>query len=198
LHIDMINQNLGLWAYLVLALLVLVEGPIATLAGAVAASAGLMKPEGVFLAAASGNLTADSLWYLLGFLGKMEWLERYGRWVGISREILQTFKEDIRKHAAKVLFIAKITLGFSIPALVSTGLARVPIMRWAPWLVVGETILTGSLVLLGYHFGKYIQKLEFGVKMVALGGAFLSVAFLVFYIGRLRQKQNRERFDALL
>jgi membrane protein DedA with SNARE-associated domain len=153
LHLEMITQNLGLWAYLLLALLVMVEGPVATLAGAVAASSGFMSPEGVFLAAASGNLFADSLWYSLGYLGKIEWLERYGRWIGVTHTMLNRLVKDIENHAAKVLFIAKLTLGFSIPTLVATGLAKVPVRRWLPWLALGETIWTGGLVFLGYHLG---------------------------------------------
>jgi membrane protein DedA with SNARE-associated domain len=192
LHIEMITQDLGLWAYLLLALLVLVEGPIATLAGAIAASSGLMKPEGVFLAAASGNLTADLLWYTLGYLGKLEWLERYGRWVGLTQGMLNRLRIDIEKHVAKVLFIAKLTLGFVIPTLVATGLARVPIRRWLPWLVIGETIWTGALVFLGYFFGKYVQRLERGVEIAAIFGALLSIGFLIYYLGKLRQPGKRK------
>ncbi len=48
--------QLGTWTYILLAALVAVEGPIATLLGAAAASAGLMKPGWVFIAAATGNL----------------------------------------------------------------------------------------------------------------------------------------------
>jgi membrane protein DedA with SNARE-associated domain len=194
----MISQNLGLWAYLLLALLVMVEGPVATLAGAVAASSGFLSPEGVFLAAASGNLFADSLWYSLGYLGKIEWLERYGRWVGVNKAMLTRLTKDIENHAAKVLFIAKLTLGFSIPTLVATGLAKVPMRRWFPWLLFGETIWTGALVLLGYHLGRYVQKLERGIEFVAIAGILLSVAFLVFYVGKLRKAGSKKNSDLLI
>lgn len=186
MHLELIAQNLGLWAYLVLALLVMVEGPVATIAGAVAASSGLMSPEGVFISAALGNLFADCLWYSLGYLGKIEWLERYGRWFGVSTSMLARLNRDICAHAAKVLFIAKLTLGFSIPTLVATGLAKVPFRRWFPWLAIGETLWTGSLVFLGYHLGRSVQKLEKGVEFIAIAGILLSVAFLFFYLGKLR------------
>lgn len=198
MHIEMITQDLGFWAYLLLAIMVLVEGPIATLAGAIAASSGLMKPEGVFFAAASGNLTADMLWYTLGYLGKLEWLERYGRWVGFTQGMLYRLRSDIEKHAAKVLFIAKLTLGFVIPSLVATGLVRVPIRRWMPWLVVGETIWTGALVLLGYFFGIYVQRLERGVEIAAIFGALISIGFLIYYLHKLRQSGKRESIDPSL
>ena len=114
------TQDLGLWAYLLLALLVMVEGPVATLAGAVAASAGLMNPFWVFISAASGNLVSDILWYTLGYLGKMEWLHRYGGYFGLRGEYITRFNNDIQKHVAKVLFIAKLTLGFCF-ILISSG-----------------------------------------------------------------------------
>jgi membrane protein DedA with SNARE-associated domain len=60
----------GYWSYLILALLVLIEGPIAILLASAASSAGLMRPVLVFFSAAIGNLTADSLWWLLGYAAK--------------------------------------------------------------------------------------------------------------------------------
>jgi membrane protein DedA with SNARE-associated domain len=187
LHLEMITQNTGLWAYLLLALLVMVEGPVATLAGAVAAASGFMVPEGVFIAAATGNLLADTLWYTLGYLGKMEWLTRYGRFVGVTPALVARFQRDIEQHVGKLLLVAKLTLGFSIPALIATGLSRVPVRRWFPWLALGETIWTGALVFLGYHLGRYITRLERGVEMAAAAGILLSAAFLVFYLGKLRK-----------
>jgi len=56
-------QQLGNWNYVFLALMTLVEGPLVTLLGAMAASSGLLKPEWVFVAAATGNLCADAMWY---------------------------------------------------------------------------------------------------------------------------------------
>ena len=47
--------EVGQWNYLLLAILVAIEGPIATLLGAAAASAGLMRLWGVFFAAAIGQ-----------------------------------------------------------------------------------------------------------------------------------------------
>jgi membrane protein DedA with SNARE-associated domain len=184
------SQDLGLWAYLLLALLVIVEGPVATLAGAVAASVGWMKPVPVFITAATANLMSDTLWYTLGYLGKMEWLHRYGSWFGLREDYIHRLDRDIQKHAAKLLFIAKLTLGFTIPSLVATGLARVPMRRWIYSLVIAETIWTGSLVFLGFHFGHYIKRLERGVEVVSVVGALLFMLVLFFYISRFRRRSS--------
>jgi membrane protein DedA with SNARE-associated domain len=190
-HLEL-TQGLGFWAYLLLALLVMVEGPVATLAGAVAASAGYMKPVWVFLSAATGNTMADILWYTLGYVGKMEWLQRYGRWFGLREKMILRLTGDIQKHAPKLLFVAKLTLGFTIPTLVATGLARVPIRRWLAVLLVSETLWTGTLVFLGFHFGQYVQRLERGVEIITLGGTFLFVVALLIYISYLRKRSIDE------
>ena len=183
-----LTQEVGLWAYLLLMVLVIFEGPVATLAGAVAASAGIMKPLGVFMSAAAGNLLADLLWYTLGYIGKMEWLHRYGGWFGLREEMIFRFNRDIQKHATKMLFIAKLTLGFTIPTLVATGLAKVPLRKWLWTLIISETIWTGTLVFLGYRFGEYTQRLERGVEVIAVAGALLFVGALVFYLSHLRRR----------
>ena len=100
----------------------------------------------VFFSASVANLLADLLWYTLGYLGRMEWVHRYGGYVGLREEYLLRMMDDVQKYAPRLLFIAKITLGFSIPTLVATGLARVPFKRWFWVLILGETLWTGTLV----------------------------------------------------
>lgn len=185
-------QDLGWWAYLLLALLVMVEGPVATLAGAVAAASGYMKPLGVFFSAALGNLLSDVLWYTLGYLGRREWLHRYGGYVGLREELVNRLMSDIQTHAARLLFVAKLTLGFTIPTLVATGLARVPMRRWLAYLVAGETIWTGTLVYLGFNFGRYVRRLERGVEIVAVIGGLLFTGLLVFYLSSLRKRATKQ------
>jgi membrane protein DedA with SNARE-associated domain len=181
--------QLGTWTYILLAVLVAVEGPIATLLGAAAASAGMMKPGWVFLAAAAGNLTADSLWYTLGYIGKIDWILRIGKKVGISGDILARLEKEMQKHAARILFVAKLTLSLMIPALVAAGLVKAPWRRWFPAIFSGEMIWTGSLLLIGFYATEAIKRVELGVEYAALGGSVIFVLVLVF-IGRRAIKRR--------
>ncbi len=174
-------QQLGPWNYLLLALLVFIEGPIATLLGAAAAAAGLLNPYLVFLFASLGNLSADTLWYLLGRSGKIEWALHYGRWVGVRPQHLDRFVEDMHTHAVKVLLLAKLTATFAIPALIAAGIARIPWRRTMATVFIGECIWTGSLVLLGYHFSASLARLEEGLQIVAVVGFVLLLVLLLHY-----------------
>jgi membrane protein DedA with SNARE-associated domain len=180
--------QLGTWTYIVLGALVAVEGPIATLLGAAAASAGLMKPGWVFMAAAAGNLTADSLWYTLGYLGKIDWLLRIEKKMGIKGDIMARMEIEMRKHAARILFVAKLTLSLMIPALIAAGLVKAPWKRWFPAIFSGEMIWTGSLLLIGFYATEAIKRVERGVEYAALGGTIIFVIVLII-LGRKVLKQ---------
>ena len=175
--------QLGPWTYILLAVMVAVEGPIATLLGAAAASAGLMKPGWVFVVAAVGNLTADTLWYTLGYLGKISWLQRFGEKLSIQADVLARLETEIHSHAVRILFVAKLTLSMMIPALIAGGLVKVPWRRWFPAIFTGEMLWTGSLVIIGFYTTEAIKRVEKGVEYAALGGALIFVLFLVI-IGR--------------
>jgi membrane protein DedA with SNARE-associated domain len=187
--------QLGYWTYILLALLVAVEGPIATLLGAAAASAGLMRPGLVFVAAAAGNLTADTLWYSLGYLGKTEWLFHFGRRLGLRHSLIEHLKRNMIAHATKVLFLAKLTVSFVIPSRVTAGLLRVPWRRWFPALLLAETMWTGSLVLIGYYTTEALKRVEQGIEYAVLAASILFVTFLIFAGRRLIKQWDRDDAD---
>jgi len=181
--------QLGTWTYILLAALVAVEGPIATLLGAAAASAGLMKPGWVFFSAAIGNLSADSLWYTLGYIGKIDWLLRFGKKLGIHIDVMASLEKAMRDHTARILFLAKLTLSMMIPALITAGLVKAPWRRWFPAIFSGEMLWTGSLMIIGFYTTEAIIRVELGVEYVALGGVVAFLFFLIFF-GRHVIKQR--------
>lgn len=182
----------GYWSYLILALLVLIEGPIAILLASAASSAGLMRPVLVFFSAAIGNLTADTLWWLLGYAGKTEWIQHWGRRLGIRESLVEHLKHNMIKHATRVLFLAKITVSFSIPALIAAGLLRIPWKRWFPYFIIAETLWTGSLVLIGYYTTEALKRVEQGVEYAALAVSIVFVALMIMAGRRLLRQLDKE------
>ncbi len=183
-NIDVVTlAGWGYWSYFLLAFLVAVEGPIATLLGAAAASLGLMHPGFVFVAASAGNLTSDSVWYFLGYIGKIEWLKGFGRRLGINPEKIDILEKMLHDHAPIILFVSKLTVSPMIPALIATGLIKYPWKRWFPYVFAGEMIWTGSLVLIGYFGLMAIKKVQLGIEHVILAGSIIFIV-TIFVIGR--------------
>jgi membrane protein DedA with SNARE-associated domain len=182
--------ELGYWSYLALALLVMVEGPIATLLGAAAASAGLMRPGLVFCAAAAGNLTADTLWYGLGYAGKIEWMLRFGDRLGISQYHLERLQKNMHEHAAKVLFLAKLSVSLVIPSLIAAGLVKAPWKKWFPAVFTAEIIWTGALVLIGYYTTEAIKRIQQGIEYTILFASGIFILLLLWFGRRLLKSNN--------
>ena len=188
--------QVGYISYVVLAILVAVEGPVATLLGAAAASAGFMKPELVFFSAAGGNMTADLLWYYLGYAGRADWIFNHSNWFGWNRSKMDHLMQGMHDHAPKILFLAKLTAAFTIPSLLAAGFSRVPIRRWLPFLAIAETVWTGSLVIIGYYATESIKQIQNGIQYVLLLGSIIFVFFIVWIVFR-RYIQNKEDYRVL-
>jgi membrane protein DedA with SNARE-associated domain len=177
--------DLGYWNYLLFALFVIVEGPVVTVLAGAAASAGLLKPDLVFVAAGTANLTADALWYLFGFAFKREFLLRHGRRFGLRAVHLEKLQGNIKAHAFRLLFIAKITYGFAVPTIVAAGLSRLSWRRWFPPLVTAEVLWSGGLVLFGYYAGETFRQIEKDLRYLALFFAAAVLLLLIWWVRRV-------------
>lgn len=194
-HVLRHAQELGPWVYPALALLVIIEGPVATLLGASAAAMGFMRPIPVFVTAASANLASDALWYQLGRLGKAEWMVAHARWIGLRPSRVELMQRRIRLHGVRMLFIAKLTLVFSVPALIAAGVCRVSYRRWLPYGIAAEALWTGSLVAVGYTLSAYIQKLTHGIQILAAVGAAIFVPLVLVLVVRFATERGIQPED---
>lgn len=172
-----------LWLYILLTVLVMVEGPITILISATSASAGFLNPLAVFVAASIGNMMGDTLWYFVGHTGKLEWALRL-KFLKLDMVRINFLREALSKHAVKILLIAKLTNGMIVPALIATGLARVPFRRWFPFIFVANLFTTGAFVALGYFTAVSLSSVNHWIRYVALGFSLLFFVLVSFYIQR--------------
>jgi membrane protein DedA with SNARE-associated domain len=177
-------SHLGIWVYVLLAVVVAVEGPIATLLGAAVASAGYLRVNSVFISAFVGNLTADLSWYLLGYLGKIEWVMRFGKRFGLTSQFMERTQQELETNAPKLLIIAKLTAAFTIPMLIASGLARLPLKRWLPGYTLAEVVWTGCLVLIGFYATEAISRFEYGLRGLSIAAGVLFVIAGILFVRR--------------
>lgn len=192
-----VYPDLGTWSYVLLAVLVATEGPLSTLLGASAAAAGLLEWEWVLVATIIGNIVGDSLWYSVGYLGKMQWLYKYGRWFGVRPHHVQRLEREMRSHARKLIIFAKVAYGLIVPTLVAAGMARVPWRKWFPVVFVVETLWSILLVWIGFHTAAFIQDFRQTLHVIGLGLLVLAVLFIVMRFLRKRIDEQELALDPL-
>jgi membrane-associated protein len=173
--------------YLLIALLVAVEGPITTLLAAALAGTGVLDPMLVVGSAMLGAISADSAWYWLGRAGHFDSLaHRLPRLRRFDASIIR-LEQVIQRHGLQFLFIAKLVLwSVTIPALIATGMARI---RWYKLLVVvtlSELIWTGGLVLLSDTLGAHLPQFQTGMQLAVVGGIGLMMLATPFVVSRLK------------
>ena len=184
--------DLGPWSYVILMLLVFVEGPAATLVAATMAASGILRADVVLVVSIAANFMADAFWYLIGVSAlhggrvlRWGWLRR--RWSQV-----EVMGQALHGRAARMYLITKLSMGLlTIPVLIASGFARVPWMRLLMVSIVVEPIWNGLLVLAGYRLGDSVAHMERGMRIGAIAGSVIVFfVLLVFYrrmFGRLFQ-----------
>lgn len=181
--------ELGPWNYLLLSILMIWQGPIASVFGGAAASAGLLKPGLVFIVGVAGNLTADIVWYSVGRKGNVERLFENGK-LGAHRSRFQKVRAGMQLHATKILLMAKLSFGLAVPTLVAAGLSRLSWRRWFPVVFLGETIFTGTLVLVGYYATEALKQVEQGLQLFMIIMTLLFILAAIWFIPRFLRNND--------
>jgi membrane protein DedA with SNARE-associated domain len=189
--------DLGVWSYILLAVLVATEGPLSTLVGATAAAAGLLDVRLVLFATVVGNVIGDTLWYSLGYMGKMNWLFEHAGWLGVRPRHVERLEREMQTHCTKLIIFAKIAYGLIVPTLVAAGMARVPWRRWFPVVFVVETLWSILLVWIGFHATAFIHSFERGLHALGVAVLIGGVGFVLFRLLRKRIDLQELQLDPL-
>lgn len=169
-----------LWYYVVLATLSVIQGPIAIVIGAAASTTGIINPLGIFIAVTIGNTAADILWFMIGKLGKADWILKI-RWLRLKSTTLNQIQSNLNDQAPKIVTLAKLSSVFVLPVMIAAGLIRLPWKRWFPTLFVIEIIKNIVLILAGYYSVVTISQVQKGLTVVIILVTILSIVLPWWY-----------------
>ena len=188
--LDFFQRLLENYGYLVVALIILIEGAgiplpgetILLLAGAYA-GAGNLDIRGVILAAALGAILGDNLGYYLGRRGGRALLVRYGHTFRVGESHLARAEAFYARHGTKTVFFARFIAVLRTLSSLLAGANRMPYRRFAPWNAAGGIVWAVLIGLLGSVFGSRWQQVAHWIGragvLLALT-ALVAVLFLVF------------------
>lgn len=182
-----IDNILGLllhFEYLVLFPAVVVEGPIVTIISGFLSSLGYLNIFFVFPVVVLADLTGDILWYSMGRWGREVFIEKWGRYVGITLARVEKLEEHFNKHMGKALFLGKLSHGLGGIFLVAAGISKIPIGKFIWFNFLATLPKTLVLLIIGYYFGEAFIQLNRYINYVAI--AFASMGILLpflYYVG---------------
>ncbi|QWA13121.1 hypothetical protein GTU79_10935 [Sodalis ligni] len=172
------------YGYAALFVAALIEGPMATLFGAILASQGLLHLGGVYAIAVAGDLAGDLILYGLGMSGRiaiLPWRRRidFGRWQ--PAPLLERF----RAHPGRILVTAKLTHAAGFVVLVSAGAARIPLWRFLGFNLLATLPKSGLFVLLGFFAGAAWQRIDLWLWIFSCSFLAVFCITLVVYLRRI-------------
>ncbi len=151
-------------------------------------SEGKMTLWGITLAGALGNLIGSLIAYIVGMVGGRPFLEKYGRYLLITRQKLKLADEWFVRYGDKAIFFSRmmpvIRTFISLPA----GIARMDLMKFVIYTFAGALpwcLLLGWLgVILGPQW--HILRRYFHIlDIIVIGGI---IGLIIYWIIKARPR----------
>lgn len=179
---DRILHLIITYGYLLIFLLMVVEGPITTVVSAFASALGYFDIYIVFLLALVGNLIPDLIYYALGYWGRTSFIDKHKKIFGFRKAQIANLEKFSIDNAVKSLLVVKLLPFLAMPGLITAGAMKIPFGKYLKWVLI--IIFCNSLffLLVGYYFGSTYKTFEryfdFKLYLVAI---LLVILGLVIY-----------------
>ncbi len=175
-------QSIFYYKYLILIMLVLLEGPIATLTSGFLIRLGYLSFLPAYFCLIIGDLLGDLGWYAVGYFWGGPFVKRFGKFFSVSDEKVKVIKRVFYKYRNPILFVSKITMGFgfALVTLLTAGLAKIPLKSYLFMNALGELIWSAFLISIGFFFGHLYLTIDGVLGKISIV-ALLVVVFVCFF-----------------
>ncbi len=153
----------------------------------------------VVLAGLIGTVLGALPWYGIGRLINEErieqWLERHGRWIGISAQEFHRSRTWFNRYGTALVFWGRLVPGIRTLISVPAGIELMPLTPFLIWTTAGSLIWTLLLTLAGLALGEGYTNVEHWIEPVAKAVKVLlvvAVAATLVWVGlRTWKKRNQ-------
>jgi membrane protein DedA with SNARE-associated domain len=191
-----IFTDLTHWAvgngYTLLFIAMLIEGPVVTAAAAFAAALGYLDISAVFLLSVLGNLLPDFAYYAIGFWGRDQFVDKYGHYLGLTKDKVAKLEKMISQHAGKSLIAIKLIPFLATPGLIIAGVSRMDFRKFAFWSLIITVPSSLLYLLVGYYSGAAYDRF---IHYLNIGGYIIAGAIVVFILIGYFQKRFGEVWE---
>ena len=188
-------EHYGLWA---IALFVLVEdfgipvpGETVLIAGAVFAGSGRLNIVAVGIVGFFAAVAGDNIGYAIGRFGGRALVERWGRYVFLTKERLDKAERFFGRHGGKIIVVARFIEGLRQANGIIAGLSD---MRWLKFLTcnaLGAALWVATWVSVGYFAGQHITPIYNTITSYSLYAAIAAVVLIAGWLLLHLRKRRR-------
>lgn len=145
---------------------------------------GEMSLWGVALAGAIGCVVGSIPAYYLGMYGGRPLVEKYGKWVLISKHDLEFADRAFDKYGEIIIFIGRLLPAVRTFIAFPAGVARMHMGKFVAYTFVGSLIWCWVLAYAGMKTGEHWESLKVYFHQFHYVIAIGAVLFVVWYVRR--------------
>ena len=166
-----------------------VEGPIVTIIAGLLSSLGHLNIFIAYIVIVVADIVGDCIYYASGYYGGLRFIERWGRFLGITTEHVKKLETHFSKHSGKTLIIGKLTHAIGGVVLVTAGVAKVPFRRFVWYNFISTLPKSLILLLIGFYFGKAYQQINvyFNHSTWVVLGVFVLTGAIYLVVKKFRK-----------
>lgn len=168
-----------------------IEGPIITVAAGFLITLGIFNPLIAYVVIVIGDTVGDVLHYCVGYFGGKHFIERWGKYFGVSLESIVPLEKRFADKGHSFFFWGKALHGIGGALLVAAGLIRYPFGKFLASNVLGTLVKSALLLVIGFYFGQFLEKINSSLNIVAaLTIVLVPIAFVLYFMWKKRQKNH--------
>jgi len=154
----MLLFNGGLGGYIILFILMFIEGPIATLLASFLSSMGIFNIFYILILSFLGNMIPDTLLFLFGRYSRKRQVESIAEKFGLSKKALVKLEDGLKRHSIKTLILLKSTKFISVFGIVVLGFLKLSSKKFFISVVIFNILFSIIFASIGFFSGVAFSK----------------------------------------
>jgi membrane protein DedA with SNARE-associated domain len=179
------------YGYWIMLPLMIVEGPVVTIISSILAKLGAFNIWLVFFFSVLGDIIGDVILYYLGYKFGLSFVEKIGKYIGITEQLVSKMKKYFDRHGGKTIFAVKSTTGLCWATFAAAGIVRMDFRKFLKNSFLGGLVWSGFLVAMGYFYGFLWKEIRDSISWIGWAISLLAIiTFSFIQIYKYRQAKK--------
>ena len=179
------------YKYFALFPLAVAEGPIITVITGFFSSLGYINFFLAYGVIVAGDLAGDVVHYWVGRFGGRKFIDKWGRYIGVGKNQVDSLERQFTRRGNKLLFIGKMSHGIGGAFLIAAGIIKMPLDKFLFSNLLATLVKSMILLVIGFYFGQAFELINSYLgKITIISFAIAALAAIIYFLYFKKKPDN--------